>query len=163
MQKLGDVVMYKEINNFKLIVGKTNLDSKPLVSFNSLACNFLNELSRELIKDKTAKKFSDIISFAFWCRNSNIKILKEKFYDNNLRVGLGLVFHITPSNVPVNFAFSFAFGLLTGNANLVKLPTQNFPQIDIICKKVNLVFKKKKFKKLKEMNCFLKYEYKNSN
>ena len=106
MQKLGDVVMYKEINNFKLIVGKTNLDSKPLVSFNSLACNFLNELSRELIKDKTAKKFSDIISFAFWCRNSNIKILKEKFYDNNLRVGLGLVFHITPSNVPVNFAFS---------------------------------------------------------
>ena len=52
MQKLGDVVMYKEINNFKLIVGKTNLDSKPLVSFNSLACNFLNELSRELIKDK---------------------------------------------------------------------------------------------------------------
>ena len=129
MQKLGDVVMYKEINNFKLIVGKTNLDSKPLVSFNSLACNFLNELSRELIKDKTAKKFSDIISFAFWCRNSNIKILKEKFYDNNLRVGLGLVFHITPSNVPVNFAFSFAFGLLTGNANLVKLPTQNFPQI----------------------------------
>jgi len=155
--------MYKEINNLKLIVGKKDLDAKPLVSFNSLACSFLNELSRVLIKDKKAKKFSDIISFAFWCRESNIKILKEKFYDNNLRVGLGLVFHITPSNVPVNFAFSFAFGLLTGNANLIKLPTQKFPQIDIICKKISLVLKKKKFKKLKEMNCFLKYDSKNSN
>ena len=149
-------------DNFKLIIGKKELETKPLVSFNSLACDFLNELSRLLIKDKSAKKFSDIISFAFWCRESNIKNLKKNFFDNNLRVGLGLVFHITPSNVPVNFAFSFAFGLLTGNANLIKLPSKNFPQVEIICKKIILAFKKKKFKKLKEMNCFLKYESQNS-
>ena len=148
--------MYKNINNFKLIVGKKNLNKKPLVSFNSLACSFLNELSRELIKDKLAKKYSDVISFAFWCRESNIKNLKEKFYDSNLRVGLGLVFHITPSNVPVNFAFSFAFGLLTGNANLVKLPTQKFPQIDIICKKIDVVFKKKKIQKIKRNELLFK-------
>ena len=40
---------------------------------------------------------------------------------------------MTPSNVPTNFCYSFAFGLLTGNANIVKVHV-NFPQVDIICK-----------------------------
>ena len=44
--------------------------------------------------------------------------------DNKL--GVGLIFHITPSNIPTNFAYSFIFGLLTGNSNIVKVPSKNF-------------------------------------
>ena len=47
-------------------------------------------------------------------------------------MSIGLVFHITPSNIPTNFAYSLLFGLLTGNSNIIKVPTKIFPQIEII-------------------------------
>jgi len=153
--------MYKKRKNIKLIIGNVDIDGKPLVPFNNLSCDFLNELSKSLLKDKIAKKFPDVISFAFWCRRSNIDSIKKKSVNSELRLGLGQVFHITPSNVPVNFAFSFAFGLLTGNANLVKLPSKEFPQVDVICKKISSILNKKKFLQLRKMNCFIKYESKN--
>ena len=56
------------MNSIKYIVGEKNLETKPLIFFNPLACDFLSELSQSLIKDKFARKFPDIISFAFWCR-----------------------------------------------------------------------------------------------
>tara|TARA_Y100000310_G_scaffold257404_2_gene265453 strand:- start:162 stop:1361 length:1200 start_codon:yes stop_codon:yes gene_type:complete len=150
-----------KINNVKFVIGKKELETRPITPFNSLTCEFLNELSQSLIKDKFAQKFSDVISFAFWCRKANINIIKKKLIGSELRLGLGLVFHVTPSNVPVNFAFSFAFGLLTGNANLVKLPSKNFPQINIICKKITYNFNKKKFKIIKKMNSLLQYDSQN--
>lgn len=42
--------------------------------------------------------------------------------------GRGVAFHIAPSNVAVNFAFSLAAGLLTGNANIVRLSSKPFPR-----------------------------------
>ena len=47
----------------------------------------------------------------------------------NNKLGLGLAFHITPSNIPTNFAYSLIFGLLSGNSNVVKVPSRNFTQI----------------------------------
>ncbi|MCM1467486.1 MAG: acyl-CoA reductase, partial [Alistipes sp.] len=39
---------------------------------------------------------------------------------------------IAPSNVPVNFAYSLVSGLLTGNANIVRVPSKDFKQVSII-------------------------------
>jgi len=39
------------------------------------------------------------------------KHLAQDFRNNQLRLGRGLIFHICPSNVPTNFAYSFFFGL----------------------------------------------------
>jgi hypothetical protein len=41
--------------------------------------------------------------------------------------------HIAPANVPVNFAYSFAFGLLAGNANVVRVPESLPAQADLLC------------------------------
>ena len=57
----------------------------------------------------------------------------KKGLSDEERVGLGLIFHITPSNVPTNFCYSLIFGLLTGNTNIVKVHSQKFEQIKIIC------------------------------
>ena len=57
---------------------------------------------------------------------------KAKYDDAELRLGKGVVFHIAPSNVPVNFAFSFAAGLLAGNANIVRIPSKDFEQVQIM-------------------------------
>ena len=62
---------------------------------------------------------------------------------------MGLIFHITPSNVPTNFAYSLIFGLLTGNSNFVKVPTKKFEEITIICEAINKILFKENIKKLK--------------
>ncbi|MCM1560741.1 MAG: hypothetical protein NC123_14545 [Butyrivibrio sp.] len=43
-----------------------------------------------------------------------------------------MAFHIAPSNVPVNYAYSLFTGLLCGNANVVRIPSKEFPQVEII-------------------------------
>ena len=48
--------------------------------------------------------------------------------NNELRLGVGLAFHITPSNMPTNFAYSLLFGLLSGNSNIIKVPSRKFPE-----------------------------------
>ena len=76
--------------------------------------------------------------------NQNIKNLKKEFNHKNNRLGLGLIFHITPSNIPTNFAYSLIFGLITGNSNIVKVPSKDFEQLKIIyCSIIKKILKKK--------------------
>ena len=95
--------------NVTFLVGDGNLEILPFSPYDELLCDFLNDLSGELRSIKEISDYPDIMAFAFWCRKSNISKLKKEFSDGKLRLGLGAVFHIAPSNVPVNFAFSFVF------------------------------------------------------
>lgn len=155
--------MYKiSLKEFSKIIGNFKIDNKPNLIFDESICIFLDELSKRILKDKQARKFADIISFGFWCRKSNILEIKKKINLNNLRIGRGILFHITPINVPINFAYSFAFGLLTGNCNIVRVSSRSFMQIEIILRIIKSIFKIKKFKKIQRNNLFVKYE-KNEN
>ncbi len=97
--------------------------------FDDDVISFLNDLSAILRKNR---EYSDVATFGFWCRKAALLKEKEKYDDIEDRFGKGIVFHSTPSNVPVNFAFSFAAGLLAGNANIVRLPGKPFEQVNII-------------------------------
>jgi hypothetical protein len=103
------------------------LDALPI--FDDSVVEFLDSLSHKLIK---VRKYSDVATLGFWCRKANILKLKVNYPENN-RIGCGVVFHIAPSNVAVNFAYSAFVGLLAGNANIVRLPSADFPQVEIIC------------------------------
>jgi hypothetical protein len=130
----------------------------PRQAFDDTTINFLNELSRELMKNPEAKAYADIVSFGFWLRKGSISSLKERFTteDGNIHVGRGVAFHVAPSNVPVNFAYSLTAGLVTGNANVVRVPSKDFPQVDIICKSINAVLER--FPKMKPYICLVRYE-----
>ena len=119
--------------NPEYVVGGSIEPCKPLKIFSEEACEFLNCVSGRLLKNSVAKKFSDVIAFGFWCRRASIRKMAAAYKNDELRQGRGLAFHIAPSNVAVNFAYSFAAGLLAGNANVVRLPSKNFQQTDIIC------------------------------
>jgi len=95
---------------------------------------FLNDLSGIIMKDRVAKAFPDVITLAFWLRNSSVKQLCERFKknDGNIHMGRGVLFHIAPSNVPVNYAYSLFSGIMCGNANVVRVPSKDFPQVGII-------------------------------
>lgn len=138
------------------IVNEINI--KPLKICSKISKNFLSELSKNLFASKDLRNYDDIASFAFWCRKSNLEKISKDYINHNFSLGRGLIFHITPSNVPINFAFSFALGLLSGCSNIVRLPSKKYPQIDTICSEIFNLFNKTKYKELSCMNKFITYE-----
>lgn len=106
----------------------------PREPFHDEVLDFLNELSKTLMKNPKSRLYSDVVTFAFWIRKTSLLLLKNKHsrQDGNIRLGRGTAFHIAPSNVPVNFAYSLVAGLLMGNSNIVRIPSREFPQIGII-------------------------------
>ena len=137
--------MFINNSDVKIITGKLNPTLRPFSIFNSKVVEFLNELSNFIISDLESKKHTDLITFAFWCRKSNInKISKQYILESS--IGRGTALHITPSNIPMNFAYSFAFGLLSGNYNIVRLPKKKFDQITLLCNIINKICNKKKYK-----------------
>jgi hypothetical protein len=147
-----------QYDSVTFLVGDRNVATRPFSPYDELLCEFLNDLSAELRSYEESLIYPDIMAFAFWCRKANIAKLKKNFINRELRLGLGVVFHIAPSNVPVNFAFSFVFGLLSGNANIVRVPSQPFPQIDIICAAIGRLVASDKYREIKAMNSFVRYE-----
>ena len=128
----------KNLKDFEYLVGNSkSISVQPTTPYDQRVCNFLGDLSYELNKNKEVKKYPDIKTLAFWCRKNEIFKFRDKFISNEFRLGLGLLFHITPSNIPTNFAYSLIFGLLTGNSNIVKVPSKDFKQIEIICSCIN--------------------------
>ena len=116
------------------LVGSANIistmpDVPALPSFDEKVISFLNALSKALMG---YREYSDVVTFAFWIRQANIKNLQERFKSDEFRLGRGMVFHIAPSNVPVNFAYSMVSALLCGNSNVVRVPSKDFPQVEII-------------------------------
>lgn len=110
------------------------LDDRPLIPFAEDTIEQLNALSAALLRDPLSRQYPDVVTFGFFCRKANLLKLKEQHSHMGLRLGRGVVFHIAPSNVPVNFAYSMVAGLLAGNTNVVRVSQKNFPQVDIIVK-----------------------------
>jgi hypothetical protein len=131
--------------------------------FNNQSIDFLSDFSKELKKEKKIYKFPDLIYLVFWTSYKKIGEAKKKFLSRNIRLGRGLIFHICPSNVPTNFIYSFFFGLLSGNSNIVKVPSKAFSEKNIILSTINKLFKKKKYLGLKNSNFFIQYDEKIKN
>ncbi len=127
------------------------------IPYDSLHCEFLAALSSALLADAEARRYADIVSFAYWCRKANIERLRQDFSAPQVRLGLGLTFHITPSNVPVNFAFSFAFSLLAGNANIVRVPSREFAQTALLCRIMQGLFGLEKYRPIADGTVFVRY------
>ncbi len=138
-----------------------SVTSNPVSSvepYSPLVCEFLDELSRRLRSDAEAKRFPDVQTFSFWCRKASIAKMKSAYEDGKRRLGRGTVFHIAPSNVPINFAFSYVFGLLAGNANVVRVPSKPFPQTDVVCRVVKEIFADPKWDGIAKSTAFVQYE-----
>tara|TARA_B110000003_G_scaffold158444_1_gene158737 strand:- start:913 stop:2118 length:1206 start_codon:yes stop_codon:yes gene_type:complete len=143
----------------------SNLDIEKLRKLNSLeifssiACSWLSDLSRFLLKDPKTKKYPDVATFAFFCRKANLSKLKSNHCNpSEIRIGKGIAFHVAPSNVPVNFAYTLITGLLAGNINIIKIPSKHFEQIDIIINAINKTLTKAEFNEIKERIFIIKYD-----
>jgi hypothetical protein len=144
-------------NNTKYLVGQNAKLNYFISPFNEEVIDFLNDFSESLIINNK-NNLPDVKTLSFFCRKNNILNLKKKYLDhNNIRYGLGLLFHITPSNIPTNFAYSLIFGLICGNSNIVKVPSRDFKEIEIICDSLKKVLTKTKYLKIKNMITVVRY------
>lgn len=149
MQRLEDVVIRMQqssnkMNQFtqiqwlfpKQVVWEEWLRQRADFPFSQQIIEYLNALSASLLKDPQSRIYPDVVTFAFFCRKANLLKLSEEYKNEELRLGRGLVFHIAPSNVPINFAYSLVSGLLTGNYNVVRVSSKQFPQVDLVIKHI---------------------------
>lgn len=147
--------MYIDDTSLDKIKKIINISNDPFEIFEKHILEFFDEISKIIMTNKKFKKFPDLITFGFWCRKKNLENIKKNYPEKQL--GRGLVFHICPSNVPLNFAFSLAFGLLSGNYNLVRLPSREFEQVKTLVKIMNLILSKRKFRYLKKKIILISY------
>lgn len=142
------------IGSPETIGGMDALPARP--PFDEEILEFLNDVSRGLLAGRA--EYPEVAAFAFWIRRASTEELKKRFVqeDGNLHLGRGMAFHIAPSNVPANYAYSLAAGLLTGNANVVRLPTRQFPQAERINAKIRAALEK--HPSLRPYICLVRYD-----
>lgn len=120
-----------------LIAGESFLNNACYVPalpiFSDQVLDFLGQLSKELMHDPRARRYPDVISYAFWIRRGNMELLKKGYGSGIQRMGRGVAFQIAPSNIPVQFAVSMTYALIAGNVSIVRISDKNFEQTDIIC------------------------------
>lgn len=170
MRRFGGVVthMRRSLNNDVLekivyLVGNAEVVAEmPYISakkpFDDRIIEFLNDVSKHLIASREAKAYPDVVTLGFWMRKSSMLALKKRFNknDGHIYVGRGITFHIAPSNVPVNYAYSLVSGLLTGNTNIIRIPSKEFSQIAIINEAINTTLEK--YVDIKAYICLVRYE-----
>ena len=174
MQKSGGVVILMQQNLFNVeetniledityLVGDAEtIKNMPFVHvripFDDIIVDFLHEVSKELMNEKEAREYADVVTLGFWLRKASLMKLKERFHrqSGNVHLGKGLAFHIAPSNVPVNYAYSLVTGLLMGNANIVRVPSKDFPQVKIINRAINKSLEK--HQSIRQYICLIRYE-----
>lgn len=143
------------MTNIDYIVGNADTLNTPLKVFDDEVCEFLEHVSKDILSSSLSRLYPDLAAFAFLCRKANLKNEKEKIASINKRIGRGLCFHIAPSNIPINFAFSYVFSLLAGNANIVRMPSKVYPQAEALCD----IFKKhlSEYPRIAKRTAFVRY------
>jgi hypothetical protein len=146
--------MLPNSNGLRYVLGSpVGFCAQPLPPFAPEVCDLLANLSVQLVADKETRTMPDVVAFAWWCRKANLQRLAATYEDGLLRLGRGLALHITPTNTPINFAFSWAFSLLAGNANIVRLPNRDFPHVEFLLGHLRVLFAKESCTR----NAFIRY------
>lgn len=165
MQRFGDAVipMQPNFEKIRYLVGNENIlrnisNTVAMPIFYEEVISFLDSLSKKLLKDKEARKYPDLIAFAFWIRKESLLSMAEKYNDGKSRIGRGVVFHITPSNIPVQFAVSMVYALIAGDASVIRVSDREFEQADIICLKMKELLDST-YECLKNHLCIVRYPH----
>lgn len=176
MQKLGGAAILmqqsliseeesKALSKVNFIVGDANLyeeatNAAPLEPFSQLVIEYMNDVAKELRLMREAKAYPDVVTLGFWIRKSSAMALCDKYNicDGNIHLGRGMAFHIAPSNVPVNYAYSLFTGLMCGNANVVRIPSKDFEQTEIINRAISAVLQKEEYETLRKYIFLVRYD-----
>ena len=155
--------MQQNFENVNFMIGDSAvIGNMPLVPalpvFSDDVLCFLDTLSKELMHSKEAKMYPDVIAYAFWIRRNNLEKEGKRYSNSEERIGRGVVFHIAPSNIPVQFAVSLVYALVAGNASIIRVSSKEFPQVAVICNAINKLLKEQ-FPNMAKYLCVVRYPH----
>jgi Acyl-CoA reductase (LuxC) len=131
--------------------------------FDEKIIDFLNELSRQILLNRTINRIPAVVALAFWLRKGNISAIisenAEIKKNNNIKVApIGIVFHVCPSNVDTMFIYSLALSLLAGNKNILRISKKlDFDFIHQLFSTINTVLEQEKFIQLRDYITVVSY------
>lgn len=135
-----------------------NFENTRFTPFNEKILKTFEKISKKILSDKKLIEKKDIFTFGFWCRRKNLEILKKRFCKSDKIFGAGLVFHVPPANIPVLPLYSLAFGTLTGNSNLIRIPKKNISYLNHV---ISLIYEEFKSHNFHKNNLFISYDREN--
>jgi len=140
-----------------VLAGVLDPSPQPVCPFSDAAVDFLDALSGRILASGQQLD-PEITAFGFWCRRAHIRRLRERCGREAVRLGRGLVFHIAPANVPAMFAYSYAVGLLAGNANIVRISRRSGPITLSLCALIRDTLEMEAFRSVRERSSIVAYE-----
>lgn len=138
------------------------LSQRVLLPFDPIVLDFIEALSKEILGNRSFKKFPELVAMAFWMRRANILRLKKHFEDKKgkkLWIGRGIIFHIAPSNVDSIFIYSWFLSMLAGDINIVRISNKGTLQIDLLLSVINELSKKLEFIEVVDRFMIIRYEH----
>ena len=158
------MTLMKQFNKkLEILFGNKQLvdlkNKNPFQIFDDRVTEFFDDLSKSLLKRKEVKYFPDVVSFLFFSRKSNLNKIKKNYLEQKKNLGRGLSFHISPSNVPINFAYTLLTGLISGNKCIVRVTSKEFEQLTFLISEIKKKLNLKKYLFIKKNILVVKYKY----
>jgi hypothetical protein len=103
--------------------------------FSDRRCAIVGALSARFLKDPWLRRDPASVAVGYWMRPAAVSLLKAAFERKReadpslVRVPVGRVFHVAPSNVDTLFVYSWALAYLCGNANVVRVSQDPTPAV----------------------------------
>lgn len=108
------------------VLKKSNYFLKP---FDVLTKDFLDQLSRKILRDTKMVSRPEMVALGFWLRKAQINRIENEQSTRQSGVSntlspLGIVFHVCPANVDTMFMYSLVISLLVGNKNILRISSR---------------------------------------
>lgn len=133
------------------------LECAPLRPFAEPVMSFLAALSIAIMKDRDSRRMPDLVSFGYWCRRANLERMAGRYVFDAPVVGRGIAFHVPPTNVPLNFAYSLVCGLLSGNGNILRMSSVDALEVSKTIALIDSVLAQEEHKAVRDKVCIVKY------
>ena len=144
----------------KIYLGNQKLIPIVKKPFDRLNLSFINEFTNNILKNKNNFN-AEQIKAAFFFRKKNLEKLKKEYSDLNNRLGLGVIFHVTPSNISINYIYSLFFSLISGNSNIIRISEKTYIETNNIIYLLKKILNKTKYKVILDSNKIINYSHNN--
>ena len=128
-----------------------------LMPFDQRVLDFLQALSESLLSSQTYRYSPELLALGYWLRRANIQRIRAKT-ENTVLKPVGTVVHFTPANVDTMFVYSWVCSLLVGNHNIVRLPSAELTQQQLLLGALNDVLCRSEFAPVAMRNLFVTYD-----
>ncbi len=139
------------------LVGSLALDATPTEPFAEETIEFLTALSERIRSLPRTDASEELRALGFWLRRAHLADLKER-YGRSGSLGLGITFHIAPSNVPLMFLYSCAIALLAGNSCRVRVSGRRTEECEKACRLLADLLRESRFTEMKNRIHILAYD-----